>query len=101
VRIHADESAAESADELHARAYAAGNHLVFARGQYAPSTWQGRTLLAHELTHVAQQGAGTPAIQRQPVTDKRLNLDVNAARYRGKVMAARIRKHGKLSKEAG
>ncbi|HZI58022.1 MAG TPA: DUF4157 domain-containing protein, partial [Verrucomicrobiae bacterium] len=37
-----------------AQAYAAGQDLVFAAGEYAPATVPGRWLLAHELTHVAQ-----------------------------------------------
>ncbi len=55
VRIHADESAARSAHERSAHAYTAGRHVVFGRGEYAPQTARGRQLLAHELTHVAQQ----------------------------------------------
>jgi hypothetical protein len=40
--------------------------LVFATGAYAPGTRAGRTLLAHELTHVVQHNSGTagPALQR-------------------------------------
>ncbi|HSQ23353.1 MAG TPA: DUF4157 domain-containing protein [Pyrinomonadaceae bacterium] len=55
VRIHADSRAAESAEAVDAVAYTAGRDLVFARGQYEPHTTSGRRLLAHELTHVAQQ----------------------------------------------
>lgn len=58
VRVHADEEAARSADAVHARAYAVGRHVVFARGQYDPASARGRSLLEHELTHVAQQGGG-------------------------------------------
>jgi hypothetical protein len=54
VRIHADASGAASAQAVEARAYAVGNHLVFAEGQYAPGTHAGQKLLAHELTHVVQ-----------------------------------------------
>jgi len=66
VRIHADSRAAESAQALNARAYTIGSHIVFDRGEYEPSTSKGRQLLAHELTHVAQQtgGAGTGLIMR-------------------------------------
>jgi hypothetical protein len=55
VRIHTDSTAATSAAMLSARAYTLGTHIVFGRGQYAPSTRDGRRVLAHELTHVAQQ----------------------------------------------
>lgn len=55
VRIHTDGEAALSADALGARAYAAGEHIVFGRNEYAPHGWPGRFLLAHELAHVVQQ----------------------------------------------
>jgi len=68
VRIHADARAAASARVLNARAYAVGQDVVFAAGQYAPKTAPGRRLLAHELTHVVQQhSANGPAlVQRAP-----------------------------------
>jgi hypothetical protein len=73
VRVHTDARADESARALDAHAYTLGSHVVFARGRYAPETADGRRLLAHELAHVAQQGAdgdtpvaGTGVVQRQP-----------------------------------
>jgi hypothetical protein len=67
VRIHSDEKAALSAQEVKARAYTAGAAIVFGRGEYAPHEPTGRWLLAHELTHVAQQqhaDSAIPLIQR-------------------------------------
>jgi hypothetical protein len=58
VRVHADSRADASARAVAAAAYTVGAHVVFARGQYAPGTAQGRGTLAHELTHVVQQGGG-------------------------------------------
>ncbi|MDM0033711.1 DUF4157 domain-containing protein [Variovorax sp. J22P271] len=73
VRLHTDAQAADSARRMNARAYAAGAHLVFGAGQYAPATASGRQLLAHELTHCVQQEQGssdaTPVIQRQALSD--------------------------------
>jgi hypothetical protein len=63
VRIHNDHSAADAAHAVRARAFTFGNHIVFNRGQYQPSNYQGRELLAHELTHVIQQRSNT--LQRQ------------------------------------
>lgn len=54
VRIHTDERAAQSAQEINARAYTVGHDVAFAPGQYEPGTQEGRGLLAHELTHVVQ-----------------------------------------------
>jgi hypothetical protein len=55
VRVHDDAQAAESAAGLGARAFAAGPHIVFGRGQHAPGTSAGAMLMAHELAHVVQQ----------------------------------------------
>ncbi|MFO0699078.1 MAG: DUF4157 domain-containing protein [Nitrospira sp.] len=61
VRVHTDAKAAESANAVNALAYTVGRDVVFGRGQYSSGTSQGRALLAHELTHVLQQGnAGLP-----------------------------------------
>jgi len=38
-----------------AQAYAAGDDIFFAPGQYDPHSQAGRELLGHELTHVVQQ----------------------------------------------
>lgn len=56
VRVHTGERAAESARSVGAHAYTVGRDVVFGSGQYAPETQRGRRLLAHELTHVVQQG---------------------------------------------
>lgn len=65
VRLHSDEAAARSAHEMSAHAYTVGNHVVFGSNQFAPGTATGRRLMAHELTHVVQQGgAGRLSLQR-------------------------------------
>ena len=56
VRVHEDARAAESARAIDAAAYTVGSEIVFGAGQYSSSTNAGRRLLAHELTHVVQQG---------------------------------------------
>lgn len=58
VRIHNDSAAHESAKGVGAHAYTVGNNVVFQRDAYDPSSPQGRTTLAHELTHVIQQRSG-------------------------------------------
>jgi len=55
VRVHTDSKAAESAQAVNALAYTVGRDVAFDTGQYAPGTVSGARLLAHELTHVAQQ----------------------------------------------
>lgn len=58
VRVHAGDSAGAAARQIGARAFTVGRDIVFGDGQYAPETSDGRWLLAHEVTHVAQQRAG-------------------------------------------
>ncbi|HEY5063029.1 MAG TPA: DUF4157 domain-containing protein, partial [Gemmatimonadaceae bacterium] len=71
VQVHTDPSAAASAGDVDARAYTVGPHVVFAPGEYSPTTNEGRKLLAHELAHVVQQGAAPrsgpgASLQRTP-----------------------------------
>ena len=92
VRVHHDDEAAESADAVAALAYTSGRHIVFAQGQYAPHGSGGRQLLAHELTHVIQQG-GTQAaftIQRQCVTGRACTQPISGdpARFNASEYAA-------------
>jgi len=56
VRIHADATASQSAEAVAAKAYTIGSDIVFRQAEYAPHTFAGRHLLAHELAHVVQQG---------------------------------------------
>ncbi len=59
VRIHTGAQAAEAGRSVKARAYTVGNAIVFGDGQYRPHHTEGRRLLAHELTHVVQQGGAS------------------------------------------
>jgi hypothetical protein len=56
VRVHTGAQAAESARSVNAKAYTIGQDVTFGVGQYTPGTSEGRRLIAHELTHVVQQG---------------------------------------------
>ena len=58
VRVHASRRSEESAKAVNALAYTVGKDIVFGAEQYRPQTYQGRKLLAHELTHVVQQSKG-------------------------------------------
>lgn len=65
VRMHVGERAAASARAVNARAYAAGQNIVFGAGEYQPQSTAGRELIAHELAHVVQQ-PGAAILRRQP-----------------------------------
>lgn len=60
VRIHTDAGAARAAERIGAAAFTVGDDIYFGVARYAPGTRAGDQLLAHELTHVAQQ-QGAPA----------------------------------------
>lgn len=66
VRIHTGPTATSLNDALDAIAFTHGRDIYFAPGAYSPGTLGGRRLLAHELTHVVQQGGGTGTAMRQP-----------------------------------
>lgn len=67
VKIHDDSTAHQSASDINAYAYTNQHHIVFGEGQYRPATDAGKKLLAHELTHVVQQGAAGNEIQRSVI----------------------------------
>lgn len=82
VAVHDGPAADSAARAIGARAFTAGSHVAFARGEYAPQTTAGRHLLGHELAHVAQQGGGGPAhpVQRAGIgarADNRFELEAN------------------------
>jgi uncharacterized protein DUF4157 len=59
VRVHDDAGADALARSVAARAFTVGADVFFAKGEYQPGTPGGDRLLAHELTHVAQQRGGS------------------------------------------
>ena len=56
VRVHTGGEADRLSRSLGAEAFTTGSDIYFRDGQYRPETEGGKELLAHELTHVAQQG---------------------------------------------
>ncbi|MEB2773764.1 DUF4157 domain-containing protein [Algoriphagus sp. D3-2-R+10] len=85
VRIHRDGPANKSADEINAKAYTFQNDIVFGKGQYQPQSFEGKKLLAHELTHVAQ---GTKQIQRDPDEDAEKVEQDKIAKLKSSIKAA-------------
>jgi hypothetical protein len=76
IRVHADDTAATAASDLGAHAFAVGEHVGFAAGQYAPGTLAGDALLAHELAHTVQQSGGAAG---PSVADEVLEHDADRA----------------------
>ena len=56
VKVHTDSTADNLNRSLNARAFTTGSDLFFKQGEYNPGSSGGQELLAHELTHVVQQG---------------------------------------------
>ena len=74
VRIHNDSQANQMSQSINAKAFTHGNDIYFGAGQYAPNTYSGKSLLAHELTHTMQQGMTIERkIQRKEIFDGRPN----------------------------
>jgi hypothetical protein len=72
VRIHTDSQAEQLSEQISAQAFTYGNDIYFNQGKYNPDSQEGKRLLAHELTHVVQQGAvasTTQSIQRQDIEE--------------------------------
>jgi hypothetical protein len=67
IRVHTDLAAVATAQDLRARAFTLGNDIGFAAGEYRPETRDGRRLLAHELAHTLQPGAGV--VRRSAISD--------------------------------
>jgi len=57
VRVHTDNVADQLNRTVSARAFTVGQDIFFRRDEYDANSASGRQLLAHELTHVAQQAA--------------------------------------------
>lgn len=91
VRVHDDGAAAASAQAVNAHAYTVGSNIVFQRDRYDPGSPEGKTTLAHELTHVVQQRSGpvdgTAAAGGIKVSDPSDRFEREAAANADRVMA--------------
>lgn len=56
VRVHTSPEAGDLSRQLNARAFTTGRDVFFREGAYEPHSSAGQELIAHELTHVVQQG---------------------------------------------
>jgi hypothetical protein len=84
VSIHTDATADALARSVSARAFTVRNDVFFSAGAYQPHSGDGRRLVAHELTHVAQQqGAASGGPLR--VSDPGDALERDAERIAGDI----------------
>lgn len=93
VRVHTGHEAHELNRAVNAVAFTTGQDIFFRDGADGPESSQGKELLAHELTHVVQQG-GTASV---PSRGQRFQIqrmcgacqEENRARIHGKLMVGR------------
>ena len=64
VRVHTGSQSADLNDRLQAKAFTVGSDIFFRGSMPDPSARGGQELLAHELTHVVQQGGAPAGAQR-------------------------------------
>jgi hypothetical protein len=65
VNVHTDATADSLNRSVSAKAFTTGNDVYFSQGAYNPGSKDGQQLLAHELTHVVQQGGAAPKVQTE------------------------------------
>jgi Domain of unknown function (DUF4157) len=70
VRVHTDDRANQLNRSIQAKAFTTGQNVFFRQGAYQPESRGGQELLAHELTHVVQQGAASRLNTAQRSEDK-------------------------------
>jgi hypothetical protein len=88
VAVHTDANADRLSRQLGATAFTTGKDIFFRDGAYDPGSSAGQHLIAHELTHVVQQGGMPAPVQSQmTVNDPDDAFEAEAEAVAGKVMA--------------
>jgi len=93
VKVHTDSKSDSINRSLSAKAFTTGSDIFFSEGTYNPGTHSGQELLAHELTHVVQQGGS----QSNTVQTK-LTVGSASDKYEQEAdaVAARVMAHGSV-----
>ncbi|MBN1301247.1 MAG: DUF4157 domain-containing protein [Melioribacteraceae bacterium] len=87
VRVHTDSSDAEMSARLNAHAFTVGSDIYFNKGSYSPETTKGQKLIAHELTHVIQQGHARTSTNRNAKQLNNNTSTVEGSRFQPKSYA--------------
>lgn len=88
VTVHTDSQADQLSRQLGAKAFTTGNDIFFREGAYNPASSDGQQLIAHELTHVAQQDAApVPAQDKMTVNDPNDQYEAEADKVADTVMS--------------
>lgn len=92
VRVHTGQAAANISQRLNAEAFTHGRDIYMNAGRYEPQTESGQRLLAHEITHVVQQG-GTKAAQAAPPSIQRVRIPWGSAETFNRYLPTPVRRH--------
>lgn len=93
VKVHTDSQSDQLNRQVGAKAFTTGNDIFFREGAYNPGNEAGQRLIAHELTHVVQQGATTPNVQgKMTVNDPNDKYEAEADRVADTVMSAPVQR---------
>lgn len=88
VTVHTDAQSDQLSQQLGAKAFTTGSDIFFRDGAYNPGSDDGQRLIAHELTHVVQQGASAPPVQgKMAVNDPHDQFEAEADHVANQVMA--------------
>jgi hypothetical protein len=79
VRVHTDTQSDHLNRSIQAKAFTTGQDIFFRQGAYQPGNRGGQELIAHELTHVVQQGGG----QQKRVSAKRQPAEIKLSLPQG------------------
>ena len=101
VRLHTNDNAVQMNKDLHAQAFTHGNDIYFNSGKYDTNSTGGKHLLAHELTHVVQQGgnvqknlstaqSGDGKISHSKNGSIQRQTDLTATRFSGNTILERV-----------
>ncbi|MBD2609889.1 DUF4157 domain-containing protein [Nostoc punctiforme FACHB-252] len=80
VKIHTDTHSHQLNQTIQARAFTTGQDIFFRQGEYNPGSYQGKELLAHELTHVVQQNGNAIAPQKDSSSTAAVTPNVDIQR---------------------
>jgi hypothetical protein len=80
VKVHTDSQSDQLNQSIQAKAFTTGKDVFFRQGAYDPSSQGGQELIAHELTHVVQQG-GQKALQTNAAIQRYVEVGDDAQNY--------------------
>lgn len=86
VNVHTDSQSDQLSRDLGAKAFTTGSDIFFQSGAYNPGSSEGQQLLAHELTHVVQQGGSASSSGKMTVNDPNDQYEDEADSIADKIM---------------